>query len=113
MHEYSIVQALLERVQEQADAHGASAVHSLTVRIGEVSGVEMDLLQSAYELFRERSICDGAELELVSVAARWTCPNCQRTIGRGEILRCAECAQPAQLVEGDEIVLVRVELEVA
>ena len=113
MHEYSIVQALIDRVQEQVDAHGASAVHSLTVKIGEVSGVEIDLFQSAYELFRERSICDGAELEVIPVAAHWICPVCQRTMGRGEILRCPNCAQPAQLVEGDEIVLERVELEVA
>ena len=113
MHEYSIVQALLERVQEEVDAHGASAVHSLRVRIGELSGVEVDLLKSAYELFRERSICDGAELEVIPVAARWICPSCERTIGRGEVLRCPQCAQSAQMVEGDEIVLERVELEVA
>lgn len=113
MHEYSIVQALLERVQEEVDAHGASAVHSLRVRIGELSGIEVDLLKSAYELFREGSICDDAELDLVPVAARWTCPLCQRTIRRGEILRCADCAQPAQLVEGDEIVLERIEMEAA
>lgn len=113
MHEYSIVQALLERVREQADAHGASAVHRLRVRVGELSGVEIELLQSAYELFRERSICDGAALEVVPVAARWVCPDCGRTIARGEVLRCAVCALPARLVEGDEIVLERVELEVA
>jgi len=113
MHEYSIVQALLERVQEQADIHGASAVHSLRVKIGELSGVEVELLQSAFELFRERSICDGAKLEVIPVAACWKCPDCQRTMRRGEVLRCVDCAQPAQLVEGDEIVLERLELEVA
>ena len=113
MHEYSIVQALLERVQEQVDAHGASAVHSLTLKIGELSGVEIELLQSAYETFRERSICDGAELEVIPVPARWSCPVCSRTVSRGEVLRCEDCGQPAQLVEGGEIVLERLELEVA
>ncbi len=113
MHEYSIVQALLERVQEQVDAHGAVAVHSLRVRIGEVAGVEIDLFQSAFELFREQSVCAGAELEVVPVAASWTCPGCQRTMRRGEILRCSACGQPARLVAGDEIILERVELEVA
>jgi len=113
MHEYSIVQALLERVQEQVEAHGASAVHSLTVRIGELSGVEIDLLRSAYELFRERSTCEGAELKVVPVVARWGCPDCGRSMVRGEVLRCSDCDCPARLIEGDEIVLERLELEVA
>ena len=38
MHEYSIVQALIDRVQKEADAHGAEAVHGIRVRIGEISG---------------------------------------------------------------------------
>ena len=38
MHEYSIVQALLERVREEARAHGAHSVHRLHVSIGELSG---------------------------------------------------------------------------
>jgi len=113
MHEYSIVQALLERVQAEVDARNATAVHGLRVKIGELSGVEIDLLQSADELFSERSICDGAKLEIVPVAARWTCPNCERTMRRGEILRCPDCSLPAQLIEGSEIVLDRLEMEVA
>lgn len=113
MHEYSIVQALMERVQREVDAHGASAVRRLRVRIGELSGVEAELLAAAYQVFRQHSVCAGAELDIVPVSARWVCPSCDRTIRRGEILRCPECARPARLAAGDEIVLERVELEVA
>ena len=113
MHEYSIVQSLLERVQVEAHAHGAVAVHSLRVRIGESAGVEIDLLQSAYELFRQGSICERADLEIVPVPAQWTCPGCGRTLSRGEILRCIDCNVAAELTAGSEIVLERVELEVA
>jgi hydrogenase nickel incorporation protein HypA/HybF len=113
MHEYSIVQALMERVEKEVDSHEASAVHRIHLKIGELSGVEVDLLRSAYELFRQRSVCDGAELEIIPVAARWGCSGCGKTIQQGDILRCPECARPARLVEGDEIVLERLELEVA
>ncbi len=41
MHEYSIVQALVERVDAEARARGATAVHRLSVSIGELSGVEI------------------------------------------------------------------------
>jgi hydrogenase nickel incorporation protein HypA/HybF len=113
MHEYSIVQALVTRVEEEARARGAFAVNRLRVRIGELSGVEPDLLAAAYELFRERTVCAGAELEIVAAPAEWRCPGCARTIARGEILRCPECGRGARLAGGDEILLERIELAVA
>jgi hydrogenase nickel incorporation protein HypA/HybF len=112
MHEASIVQALLDRVESEAQARGASAVHRVHLRLGEMSGVESDLLRAAYEAFRERGICAGAELEIEGVAARWSCPRCERPILRGEPLRCPDCEIPAHLVEGEEIILARIEMEV-
>lgn len=113
MHEYSIVQALLEQVSSEARTHGAATVHKIRVQIGEASGVESDLLQTAFELARMRTICDAAELEIVPVAARWECDKCGAVIQTGEILRCKPCGQPARLVQGDEIVLERLEMEAA
>jgi hydrogenase nickel incorporation protein HypA/HybF len=112
MHEYSIVQALVERVAAEARARGATAVHRLSIRIGELSGVEPELLTTAYDTFRERTICNGADLDLQVVAARWECPSCRRAIGRGDVLTCPACGLPARLAEGDEIMLDRIEMEV-
>ena len=112
MHEYSIVQALLERVAAEASARRATAVHRLSIRIGELSGVEADLLTTAYATFRERTICEHAELDLQMVAARWECPGCGRAIASGDLLTCAACAMPAHLAAGDEIMLDRIEMEV-
>ncbi|HEY7187209.1 MAG TPA: hydrogenase maturation nickel metallochaperone HypA [Vicinamibacterales bacterium] len=112
MHEYSIVQALVERVESEARARRATSVHRLSVRIGELSGVEVELLTTAYETFRERTICDAADLEVQIVEARWECPSCRRAIGRGDLLSCPACAVPARLAQGDEIMLDRIEMEV-
>ena len=112
MHEYSIVQALVDRVAAEARAHQATAVHRLSIRIGELSGVEPTLLTTAYETFRERTICEGAALDLQMVAARWECPGCGRVIVRGDLLTCPTCAVPARLAQGDEIILDRIEMEV-
>lgn len=113
MHEYSIVQSLLDRVESEAAAHGATTVHRLWLKIGEMSGVETSLLRSAYETFTDRSICAHAELEILPVAARWGCPGCGTEVAHGAALRCADCGGPARLVAGDEIVLERIEMEVA
>ena len=111
MHEYSIVASLIDRVQQEAEARRASRVHRLHVKIGELSGVELDLLKTAFDTFRERTVCDGAELTIQKVAAAWACPSCERTVARGAILRCDTCGRPARLVHGDEIILERIEME--
>jgi hydrogenase nickel incorporation protein HypA/HybF len=112
MHEYSIVQALLERVAQEAAARGASSVTRLTVSVGELSGVEPELLATAYRTFRERTICSQAPLEIRRVAAAWACPRCETQLEPGAILRCVRCNGPATLRSGDEILLDRIEMEV-
>ena len=112
MHEYSLMTALMDRVEEEAAAHRALAVHRVRVRIGELSGVEPELLESAFEIVRAGTICAGAVLEVERVPARWECSACHRPLGAGERLQCAGCGTPAALVSGGEIVLGRIELEV-
>ncbi|HLK10618.1 MAG TPA: hydrogenase maturation nickel metallochaperone HypA [Candidatus Binatia bacterium] len=112
MHEYGIVEALLQRVDEVARGRGATRVRRVRLRLGELAGVEPTLLAAAYAAFRERTCCAEAALDVEPVAARWSCPGCARPIARGEVLRCPACGAPARLVAGDEIVLYRVELEV-
>ena len=112
MHEYSIVQALMARIEEQAGAHGALAVRRVAVRIGELSGVEPDLLASAFELVRECTICGTATLDIRRVAAKWVCRRCGAEIPAGGRLQCAACGGAAKLAQGDEIVLDQLELEV-
>lgn len=111
MHEYSIVASLIDRVQQEAAAYEHARVHRLHVKIGELSGVEIDLLKTAFDTFRERTVCDDAELSIHAVAPRWVCAHCERDVTPGAVLRCPTCERPAQMVEGDEIILERIELE--
>jgi hydrogenase nickel incorporation protein HypA/HybF len=112
MHEYSIAQALIDRVAEEARARRALRVRSLEVRVGELSGVEPDLLASAYELCRVASVCENALLRLTRVPAAWSCPRCGAAIAAGGRLRCPRCAGPARLERGGELLLQRIEMEV-
>jgi hydrogenase nickel incorporation protein HypA/HybF len=112
MHEYSVVQALIGRVEKEAAARGATSVHRLRVSLGELSGVEPELLTTAYNTFRERTICASAELDLRRVEARWACARCELAISRGAPLRCTICGDPARLVHGDELVLESIDMEV-
>ena len=112
MHEYSIVQALFDQIDEAARAQAATAVRRVKVSIGELAGVEVSLLRTAYDTFRARTLCEEAPLEVREIPARWTCPGSHGDIPRGRALACPTCGRPARLAAGDEIVLEQVELEV-
>jgi len=106
MHEYSIVGSLLDRVQREVALHRGAVARKLHVRIGELAGVEIELLKTAYNTFGE-----GAELVIEQVPARWRCAMCGRVLPAGAILRC--CGRPAKLDAGDDIILERIEMEVS
>jgi hydrogenase nickel incorporation protein HypA/HybF len=113
MHEYSLVEALVSRVEREAGSRGALAVHGLSVRIGELAGVEPELFQTAYDTFRAGTLCEKATLTLKKIPASWTCPTCRVAIPRGEVLTCAACGPPARLDEGsDALTLDGIDLEV-
>lgn len=113
MHEYSLVEALVTRVEAEAKKRSALAVHKLSVRVGELAGVDPELFQTAYETFRAGTICASAPLTLTRVAASWSCPRCTTPIARGAILRCPACDVPARLDDGsDALTLDGIEMEV-
>ena len=112
MHEYSIVQALYDSVVAQASTRGAVAVHGVQVRIGELSGVDPGLLDTAWRTFRVRTICEDAPMDVEIVAASWECSTCEAGAVRGGPLRCPACGSAVGLMQGDEIVLNRIVMEV-
>lgn len=110
MHEYSIVAALVDRVEREVLARPGATVRRLHVRIGELAGIEIPLLRTAFETFRERTVCEVAELAIDAVPAVWRCVRCDRELSPGAVLRC--CDRPARLAGGDDIFLDRIDMEV-
>jgi hydrogenase nickel incorporation protein HypA/HybF len=112
MHEYSLVQALLQRVAEEARARRAVAVRRVTVRIGPLAGVERRLFATAFRLSRADGLCDAAELVIAGDEAAWRCAVCGADLPAGAGTACPTCGMPAVLAGGDELTLERIEMEV-
>jgi hydrogenase nickel incorporation protein HypA/HybF len=113
VHEYSLIQSLLSRIGDEARARGAFRVHAVKIRVGELSGVEPELLATAWEVARAGTACDGAALRLERIPAVWSCPRCKKVFSAGAVLRCADCRAPAELNDGaDALMLDQLEMEV-
>ena len=112
MHEYSIVQSLVDSVGAAMKETPDAVVLRVRIEIGDLSGVDVDLLTTAFETFRDDTCCAQAELLIERVSTQWVCTACDRPIASGAILRCPDCNEPARLAAGDEILLRQIEMEV-
>ena len=76
VHELSVCQALLGQVAEIAKGRGASAVERIIIEVGPLSGVEPELLASAFAILRAGSCAAQAVLSIESTTVTISCLTC-------------------------------------
>ena len=113
MHELAICQALISQVEEIAKQNHAISVSSITLGLGQLSGVEEDLLRHAYPVAKAGTLAENAELIIQSIPLRVHCSRCQaESDASPNQLICASCGDwRTDLVAGDELLLLRMELD--
>jgi hydrogenase nickel incorporation protein HypA/HybF len=113
MHEYSIIQSLIDSCEEHAKANNASQVTKVVVKIGVMSGVEPHLLEVAFNTFKEETICHEAEFVMNIQEVKVLCSACNKEseLKKLEYL-CPECGSDAlKIIDGEEMFLMQLELE--
>jgi len=113
MHEYSIVQSLLDSCEDHAKQNNSEKVSKVVVKIGVMSGVEPDLLQTAFDTFKEGTICEGCEFVINIQPIVIKCHNCSKesTLTKNEYY-CPECESiELDIIDGEEMYLMQLELE--
>lgn len=113
MHEYSIINAMLDLCEEHAKQNGAKRVFKVRVAIGLLSGVEPQLLKSAFETFREGSICEGAEFLLDIKEVKIECRECKEVFEpKDNSYICPKCESiDIEIISGKEMHLMSLEME--
>jgi len=114
MHEFSIVSSLMLLIEEQARKYNASKVTKVVLGVGRLSGVEPDLLQIAFDTFKEKTICEDAELVLEMEDIKIYCFDCGKESVMGERLsrKCPHCGSlNTKITGGQELYLKSLEME--
>jgi hydrogenase nickel incorporation protein HypA/HybF len=113
MHEYSIVQSLLDSCQTHAEENGAKKVTKVVVKIGVLSGVEPQLLKSAFDTFKDRTICQEALFEINVQPLVLECNEChERFQSKKFEFKCKKCGSlNVKSIDGEEMYLMSLELE--
>lgn len=113
MHEYSIVQALLEQCEGHVKANDATKVTKVVIKIGKLSGVEPHLLEIAFETFKEKTVCDGAEFVMDVQNLVLYCNVCKQKSEQNEMRYCCAYCQSANVsvIDGEGMYLMTLEME--
>ncbi|QOY52784.1 hydrogenase/urease nickel incorporation protein HypA [Candidatus Sulfurimonas marisnigri] len=113
MHEYSIVQSLLDSCDENAKANNATKVIKVVIKIGVMSGVEPELLKTAFDTFKEQTICEDAEFIINIQSVIVKCNSCliESTLKKLEYT-CPKCkSTELSILDGEDMYLMQLELE--
>lgn len=113
MHEYSIVQSLLDSCEEHARENNSTNVTKVIVKIGVLSGVEPDLLQTAFDTFKEKTVCEKAEFVINHQKVVISCLSCdeETTLEKHEF-SCPKCqSSQIKVIDGEDMFLMSLEME--
>ena len=113
MHEYSIVQSLLESCEEHAKSNDAKKVTKVVVKIGVLSGVEPELLQTAFDTFKEQTVCNDAQFIINVQQIEILCNQCNSssTLQKNEFA-CPKCESvDLKVTDGEDMYHISLEFE--
>ena len=80
MHELGLVTTVVRTIEELAVEENLTEVASVTLEIGEVSGVIPEYLTDCWKYFKVRSkLLADAQLRINKIEARTYCEDCQKT----------------------------------
>ena len=113
MHEYSVVQALLNQCEEVAAQNDATKISKVITKIGVMSGIEIHLLQTAFDTFKEGTICDSAEFIIHEQKLKLECKECGNIFEVDEVrYYCVKCESlKVKVLDGEDMYLMSLEME--
>ena len=113
MHEYSIVQSIIDSCDKHAKENKANKVTKVMVKIGVLSGVEPYLLAEAFDMFKLDTVCHSAEFLMNIQKIKVHCKTCEneQELEENEFI-CPKCASyELYVLDGEDMYLMSLELE--
>lgn len=113
MHEMSLMESVLQIIEDAANQQGFTKVRRVWLEIGQLSCVEPEALRFSFDAVMRDSIAHHAQLEIVEVAGQGCCEQCGSKVaiaGRDEA--CPNCGSYAiAVMEGDQMRVKELEVE--
>lgn len=104
MHELSITRNIVATCVEHAKGRPVKAVQ---LKIGRLSGIEVQALRFCFDLCTEGTVLSGAELKIEEIEGRGECQACGERVALERLVAVCPCEKRARLslVAGDELLI--------
>jgi len=77
LHEWALVEAVISAASEVAEKEGLKQVSEVIIKVGELQGVELDILDFAFSQLKSGKL-ENAKFRMESVRPRLKCRVCER-----------------------------------
>lgn len=125
MHELSVMQQVTATIMDIAQEKRATRINSVRLQVGELTFLELDQLEFAWEIYT-RNVGEpllGAELTLEKLDARGSCSACGYSGGlkivdfpdshfTTPVLDCPVCGELVTVTEGRDMLIRDIQMEV-
>jgi hydrogenase nickel incorporation protein HypA/HybF len=113
VHEMSLVESLVELVEDERRKQHFSRVRMVRLKLGALGHVEPEALRFCFGAIMSGTIADGARLEIETVPGEGWCSRCRRTVPLEErFAACPLCGiAQVRMTAGDELRLAEMEVE--
>lgn len=105
MHELGIIVHITKTLQEVAKENQLTQIGSVTLEVGEVSGIVSEFLTDCWEYYRKKfPLLEGSDLKIETLPAVTFCENCEKTYPTVQFgKQCPHCQSGrTYLVTGNE-----------
>lgn len=111
MHELGVALAIRSAAMAELEKHAPARLREVRVRVGELAGVEPQLLALAWDSLVSEGPHAGCTLVVERELARQSCPTCGEVVELqvGSWLRlCPNCDLPLRIEGGDALDLIQI-----
>jgi len=113
MHELSVAQSILDSALRHAEERGFQRILSVHLKIGRLSGIEVESLRFCFEVLSAETMARSADLTVDLLPIRGKCRQCGREFNLEEVdFVCPGCHnRDIEVVSGTEMLMDKMEVE--
>jgi hydrogenase nickel incorporation protein HypA/HybF len=104
MHELSLAMEVVEMSKREAGKNGVSTIHEILIEVGDLSGIEADVFQSALEMVVKDTLLENASVNIIRIPGKGKCSSCNLEFEMNNRLdSCPQCGCiPSEISGGQE-----------
>jgi len=104
MHELSLANEVIDLASREAKKNNIDSLTEIVIEIGDLSGIEADIFQSALEMIVKDTMLEHAGLRLIRTSGKGKCHACSRDFEmKNRLDVCPVCSCfPSEISGGHE-----------